>query len=139
MWGTTCYNPGIVPKFSIVIPLHNEQESVTELYDRLKAVMEAAGKTFELVFVDDGSRDRTLPLLEEIAAIDSRVVVVQLRRNFGQTSALAAGFDHARASSSSPWTAICSTSRRTSPPSWKSLTRAMTLSAAGARCAWITW
>jgi glycosyltransferase involved in cell wall biosynthesis len=58
--------------------------------------MEAAGKTFELVFVDDGSRDRTLPLLEEIAAIDSRVVVVQLRRNFGQTSALAAGFDHAQ-------------------------------------------
>ena len=83
-------------KFSIVVPLHNEQESVTELYDRLKAVMESAGQPFELVFVDDGSRDRTLHLLEEIAAIDSRVVVVQLRRNFGQTSALAAGFDHAR-------------------------------------------
>jgi glycosyltransferase involved in cell wall biosynthesis len=85
-----------VPKFSIVVPFHNEQESITELYDRLKAVMEAAGECFELVFVDDGSRDQTFHLLEEIAAIDSRVVVVKLSRNFGQTSALAAGFDHAQ-------------------------------------------
>jgi glycosyltransferase involved in cell wall biosynthesis len=83
-----------VPKYSIVVPFHNEQESVTELYDRLKAVMESIGETFELVFVDDGSRDRTFNLLQQIAAVDSRVVVVKLRRNFGQTSALAAGFDH---------------------------------------------
>ena len=53
------------------------------------------GDPFELVFVDDGSNDRTCRLLEEIAAVDSRVLVVKLRRNFGQTSALAAGFDHA--------------------------------------------
>jgi len=85
-----------VPKYSIVVPLHNEQESVTELYDRLKAVMEANGDSFELVFVDDGSRDQTFHLLQQIAAVDSRVVVVKLRRNFGQTSALAAGFDHAQ-------------------------------------------
>jgi len=83
-------------RYSIVVPLHNEQENVTDLYDRLKAVMEANHGSFELVFVDDGSDDRTFPLLREIAAIDSRVVVVRLRRNFGQTSALAAGFDHAR-------------------------------------------
>lgn len=57
--------------------------------------MEHVGDSFELVFVDDGSRDRTYKLLEEIAAVDSRVLVVKLRRNFGQTSALAAGFDHA--------------------------------------------
>jgi glycosyltransferase involved in cell wall biosynthesis len=66
------------------------------MYDRLKAVMEAQSDPFELVFVDDGSRDRTFVLLREIAAVDSRVVVVKLRRNFGQTSALAAGFDNAR-------------------------------------------
>jgi glycosyltransferase involved in cell wall biosynthesis len=84
-----------VTKYSIVVPFHNEQESVTELYDRLKAVMEANGETFELVFVDDGSSDQTFPLLQQIAGVDSRVVVVKLRRNFGQTSALAAGFDHA--------------------------------------------
>lgn len=85
-----------MPKFSIVVPFHNEQESITELYDRLKAVMETAGDSFELVFVDDGSRDQTFHLLQEVAAIDSRVVVVKLSRNFGQTSALAAGFDHAQ-------------------------------------------
>ncbi|MDE3104156.1 MAG: glycosyltransferase family 2 protein [Acidobacteriota bacterium] len=85
-----------MPKYSIVVPFHNEEENVTTLYDRLKAVMEHVGQTFELVFVDDGSRDRTYRLLEEIAAVDSRVLVIKLRRNFGQTSALAAGFDHAQ-------------------------------------------
>ena len=83
-------------KYSIVVPFHNEEENVTTLYDRLKAVMEQVGDTFELVFVDDGSRDRTYRFLEEIAAVDSRVLVIKLRRNFGQTSALAAGFDHAQ-------------------------------------------
>jgi glycosyltransferase involved in cell wall biosynthesis len=83
-------------KYSIVVPFHNEEENVTVLYDRLKGVMELVGDPFELVFVDDGSNDRTCRLLEEIAAVDSRVLVVKLRRNFGQTSALAAGFDHAQ-------------------------------------------
>src|SRR5437868_6683272 len=85
-----------MPKYSIVVPLHNEQENVTDLYDRLKAVMEANGESFEIVLVDDGSTDRSFYMLREIAAVDSRVTVVKLRRNFGQTSALAAGFDHAR-------------------------------------------
>jgi glycosyltransferase involved in cell wall biosynthesis len=85
-----------VPKYSIVVPLHNEQENVTELYDRLKAVMESTGESFELVLVDDGSGDNTFSLLRQIAAVDSRVTVIRLRRNFGQTSALAAGFDHTR-------------------------------------------
>jgi glycosyltransferase involved in cell wall biosynthesis len=57
--------------------------------------MEQVGESFELVLVDDGSSDKTYKLLEEVAAVDSRVLVVKLRRNFGQTSALAAGFDHA--------------------------------------------
>ncbi|RRA47337.1 glycosyltransferase family 2 protein [Acidipila sp. EB88] len=83
-------------KYSIVVPFHNEEENVTAMYDRLKAVMEQVGDSFELVLVDDGSSDRTYKLLEEIAAVDSRVLVVKLRRNFGQTSALAAGFDHAQ-------------------------------------------
>jgi len=84
-----------MPKYSIVVPFHNEEENVTALYDRLKQVMEQIGDSFELVLVDDGSSDRTYKMLEEIAAVDSRVLVVKLRRNFGQTSALAAGFDHA--------------------------------------------
>ena len=82
-------------KYSIVVPFHNEEENVTIFYARLKQVMEQVDDSFELVVVDDGSNDRTYKLLEEIAAIDSRVLVVKLRRNFGQTSALAAGFDHA--------------------------------------------
>lgn len=82
-------------KYSIVVPFHNEEENVTILYARLKQVMEQIDDSFELVLVDDGSSDRTYKLLEEIAAVDSRVLVVKLRRNFGQTSALAAGFDHA--------------------------------------------
>ena len=89
-----------VLRYSIVVPFHNEEDNVTTLYDRLKAVMENVMQDsrdqFELVFVDDGSRDRTYRLLEEIAAVDSRVLVIKLRRNFGQTSALAAGFDHAQ-------------------------------------------
>ena len=83
-------------KYSIVVPLHNEQENVTDLYDRLKAVMEANGESFEIVLVDDGSDDHTFELLREIASVDSRVTVVKLRRNFGQTAGLAAGFDHVR-------------------------------------------
>jgi glycosyltransferase involved in cell wall biosynthesis len=85
-----------VLKYSIVVPLHNEEENVTDLYARLKQVMESSGETFEMVLVDDGSNDGTFPLLREIAAVDSRVTVVKLRRNFGQTAGLAAGFDHAR-------------------------------------------
>ena len=90
------YNEKTVPKYSIVVPLHNEQENVTDLYDRLKVVMEAHGESFEIVLVDDGSSDHTFAMLREIAAVDSRVTVVKLRRNFGQTAGLAAGFDHAR-------------------------------------------
>ncbi|MBI2683035.1 MAG: glycosyltransferase family 2 protein [Acidobacteriales bacterium] len=84
-----------MPKYSIVVPFHNEEENVTRLYDKLTGVMEATGESFEVVFVDDGSSDATFRLLREILAVDSRVTVVKLRRNFGQTSALAAGFDHA--------------------------------------------
>jgi len=84
-----------MPKYSIVVPFHNEEDNVTALYARLKQVMEQVGDSFELVLVDDGSSDRTYKLLEEIAAVDSRVLIIKLRRNFGQTPALAAGFDNA--------------------------------------------
>jgi len=76
------------------VPFHNGEENVTALYARLKQVTEQVGVPFELVFVDDGSTDRTYHLLEEIAAIDSSVLVIRLGHNFGQTSALAADLDH---------------------------------------------
>ncbi|HMV86645.1 MAG TPA: glycosyltransferase family 2 protein [Blastocatellia bacterium] len=80
-------------KYSIVVPFHNEEENLPELYRRLTRVMEALGDDYELVFVDDGSTDKTHQLLRDICALDPRVVGVRLRRNFGQTPALAAGFD----------------------------------------------
>jgi glycosyltransferase involved in cell wall biosynthesis len=81
---------------SIVVPLFNEQENVPQLYVKIIDVMDAVGESYEIVFVDDGSKDGTFRLLSEIAADDARVVVVRLRRNFGQTAALKAGFDHSR-------------------------------------------
>ena len=79
---------------SIVVPFHNEEPNVVEMYWRLHAVMEALGRNHQFVFVDDGSTDLTYKLLKELAVIDPRVTVVRLRRNFGQTGALAAGFAH---------------------------------------------
>lgn len=79
---------------SIVVPLHNEEANVNELYGRLHAVMQEIHREYQFVFVDDGSTDLTHRLLKEIALIDRRVTVVRLRRNFGQTAALAAGFAH---------------------------------------------
>jgi len=81
-----------IPTISIVVPFHNEEANVTELYSRLCAVMEETGWDYEFVFVDDGSTDLTYKLLKELAVIDSNVTIVKLRRNFGQTAALAAGF-----------------------------------------------
>jgi glycosyltransferase involved in cell wall biosynthesis len=77
---------------SIVVPFHNEELNVVELYGQLVTVMEELGRDYQFVFVDDGSTDRTYKLLKELAGLDSHVIAVRLRRNFGQTAALAAGF-----------------------------------------------
>lgn len=84
------------PYISIVIPLHNEAVTLKELYDRTRATLELQTKPWELVLVDDGSTDDTPKLLDALYEQDPRVVVAHLRRNYGQTPALAAGFDHAR-------------------------------------------
>src|ERR1051326_4174811 len=85
-------------KLSIVVPLYNEEASVTPLYVRLTQVMTGLEEPYEIVFVDDGSTDHTLNTLYEIYESDSRVRVISLRRNFGQTAALKAGFDAASGS-----------------------------------------
>lgn len=79
-------------RYSLVIPFYNERDSLMPLYGRLKEAMEAIGRTFEFVFVDDGSTDDSLALLKEIALVDSRVTVVGLRQNTGKSQALSAGF-----------------------------------------------
>src|SRR5271170_3231048 len=83
-------------RYSIVVPFYNEQENISPLYVKLTEVMDTIGERYELVFVDDGSKDKTFKVLSDIYEHDPRVNVVQLRRNFGQAPALKAGFDFAR-------------------------------------------
>jgi glycosyltransferase involved in cell wall biosynthesis len=89
-------NPAdLPPKYSIVVPFHDEQESVVELHKKLSQVMTGHYEPVEFVYVDDKSKDATKDRLDEIAELDPRVTVLRLKRNYGQTTALAAGFDYA--------------------------------------------
>lgn len=81
---------------SLVVPVFNEEKNIRPLYEEIAASLGRNHLEFELIFVNDGSTDRTAAALEECAALDDRVKVVSFRRNFGQTAALQAGFDHAR-------------------------------------------
>ncbi len=80
---------------SVVIPVHNEEPALLPLYDRLTSVLAALGRPYEVIFVDDASTDHSFELLANLAETDAHLKVVQLRRNFGQTAALAAGFHQA--------------------------------------------
>jgi glycosyltransferase involved in cell wall biosynthesis len=86
------------PAISVVIPCYNEQEVLPEFHARITAAMEGIGLPFELVYVNDGSRDGTLAWMLQAQAADSRVAVVNLSRNFGKEIALTAGLDHATCS-----------------------------------------
>lgn len=81
---------------SIVIPLLNEEENIPELYRELSEVLTTLNRSYEIVFVDDGSTDSSYQLLSDLHQKDSSVVLVSFRRNFGQTAAMSAGFDYAR-------------------------------------------
>lgn len=83
------------PALSVVVPCFNEEEVLPAFHRRLSAAMDAIGMSWEVVYVNDGSRDGTLRLMEELAAADGRVAVVNLSRNFGKEIALTAGLDHA--------------------------------------------
>lgn len=88
-------NEIIRPKYSVVIPVLNESASIRELYRQLSEVMTGRYDPVEFIFVDDHSTDASPEILAELAEIDHRVVFLRLKRNYGQTVALAAGFDHA--------------------------------------------
>src|SRR6202161_2171915 len=81
---------------SIVIPVHNEEHSILPLYDRLTRVLVEMRRQYEILFVDDASTDRSFELLANLVQTDPHLKVLRLRRNFGQTAALAAGFHEAR-------------------------------------------
>jgi len=80
---------------SVVVPIHNEQENVEPLYAELNEVLSGMGISYEMVFVDDGSTDGSLERLRAASRDDPHATIIELRRNFGQTAAMAAGFDHA--------------------------------------------
>ncbi len=81
---------------SIVIPIHNEEPSILRLYDRLTAVLEPLRQAYEILFIDDASADRSFELLANLVETDGHLKVIRLRRNFGQSAALSAGFHEAK-------------------------------------------
>lgn len=83
-------------KLSVVVPIYNEQENIGLLHGELTRALEPTGMSYELLFVDDGSRDASVARLSELAAADAQVRVLRFRRNYGQTSAMQAGLEHAR-------------------------------------------
>jgi glycosyltransferase involved in cell wall biosynthesis len=83
------------PQLSIVIPVFNEQENIPQLYQELKKSLENIGRTYEIIFVDDGSEDETYEILEKPQKMDKSLKLIQLRKNFGKSDALSLGFKHA--------------------------------------------
>jgi glycosyltransferase involved in cell wall biosynthesis len=86
----------MVPEISVVVPMRNESPNVQQLYRELTDTLEAFGRPYEIVAIDDGSTDNTFELLAALQERDARLRVIRFRRNFGQTAAFAAGFAHAR-------------------------------------------
>jgi len=84
------------PELSLFLPVLDEEDNLRPMYLKIAAALDALGKTAEIIFVDDGSTDKSLAILKEIAGADDRVRVISLRRNYGQTAAMSAGIDAAR-------------------------------------------
>ena len=85
---------GATLKYSIVVPLYNEQDIVERLVGKIQRVMRHVGESHEIILINDGSSDATAEILERLAGADDHILFVDLQRNFGQTTALQAGFDH---------------------------------------------
>jgi glycosyltransferase involved in cell wall biosynthesis len=84
------------PELSLFLPVLNEEDNLRPMHEKIAASLDALGKTAEVIYVDDGSTDKSLSILREIAASDTRVRVIALRRNYGQTAAMSAGIDAAK-------------------------------------------
>ncbi len=84
------------PEISLFLPVLDEEENLVPMHAKIAAALDELGRTAEVIFVDDGSTDRSLEILKEIAEKDDRVRVISLRRNYGQTAAMAAGIDAAK-------------------------------------------
>ena len=88
--------PSTTKDLSLVIPVYNEEDNLRPLAEEIRAALDGRGLDYEVIFIDDGSKDGSFRCLQELAAADPRVVAIRFRRNYGQTAAFAAGFDHAR-------------------------------------------
>ena len=86
----------MLPELSVVIPIRNEAASLVELHRELTETLTAWGRPYEVLIIDDGSTDESFAILAQLQAGDPHLRVIRFRRNFGQTAAFAAGFDHAR-------------------------------------------
>ena len=84
------------PKISVVIPVYNEEDSIEPLYKELKSALTGLKKTYEIIFIDDGSTDRTFKILEGFHKKDKNTTVIKFRKNFGQTPAISAGFNNSK-------------------------------------------
>ncbi|MFN7211302.1 MAG: glycosyltransferase family 2 protein, partial [Aggregatilineales bacterium] len=84
------------PTYSVVAPVYNEAQGLPEFYQRVRAVMEALGEAWELILVNDGSRDNSLEVMRQLSAADPHVRVIDFARNFGHQIAVTAGMDYAR-------------------------------------------
>ena len=84
------------PRLSVIVPFYNEEENIERMHGAIVAALEPLEVPFEMLLVNDGSRDNTLQLAIGIARRDPRVRIVNFRRNYGQTPAMAAGIEHAR-------------------------------------------
>jgi glycosyltransferase involved in cell wall biosynthesis len=84
------------PDLSVIVPFYNEEDNIVPMHAAIVAALDPLGLPFEMVFVDDGSKDRTLERAIELTKVDERLRVVKFRRNYGQTPAMAAGIEHAR-------------------------------------------
>ncbi|GBL10309.1 putative glycosyltransferase [Microcystis aeruginosa Sj] len=85
-----------MPKYSLIIPIYNEEETIPELYRRVSAVMDSLDDSVELILINDGSRDRSLNLMRELQERDARVCYISFARNFGHQAAVTAGLNFAR-------------------------------------------
>lgn len=88
--------PHLTKDLSLVIPVYNEEDNLRPLADEIRAALGETGLDYEALFIDDGSKDRSFAILQELAAEDEHIVAIRFRRNYGQTAAFAAGFDYAR-------------------------------------------
>src|SRR3982750_153785 len=84
------------PELSLFLPVLDEEENLRPMHEKIRSALDSLGKTAEVIYVDDGSTDKSLAILKEIAAADDRVRVISLRRNYGQTAAMSAGIDAAK-------------------------------------------